>query len=200
MRDAVDEKRQDYYSKRDGGSLTPGLHRGRARGATFEGKQEGGGAVGRQTASFGIPRSPTISVPPPPRSREGSPIVEDQYDQKTGLPPHRVLRISSFCVAGHHRSVAFAEELAELRWPEGWQVRVYHRDLGRDVGWYKRHPPKQKVEVEHESTRGTYEMYRWEEGRAENGKYESSPRRPPTRESMKSEGRAVADRVLEYLR
>ncbi|GLB44948.1 putative P-loop ATPase protein family protein [Lyophyllum shimeji] len=35
------------------------------------------------------------------------------------------------CELGKNRSVACAEELARLRWPEGWTVEVRHRELPR---------------------------------------------------------------------
>jgi RNase adaptor protein for sRNA GlmZ degradation len=37
--------------------------------------------------------------------------------------------VAAFCARGHHRSVAFVEELAARAWPSGWEVRVVHRDL-----------------------------------------------------------------------
>ncbi|KAK3316848.1 hypothetical protein B0H66DRAFT_306556 [Apodospora peruviana] len=40
-----------------------------------------------------------------------------------------VLSVAAFCARGHHRSVAFVEELAAKSWPSGWEVRVIHRDL-----------------------------------------------------------------------
>ncbi len=40
-----------------------------------------------------------------------------------------VLSVAAFCARGHHRSVAFVEELATRSWPSGWEVRVVHREL-----------------------------------------------------------------------
>lgn len=40
-----------------------------------------------------------------------------------------VLSVAAFCARGHHRSVGFVEELGGRKWPEGWEVRVVHRDL-----------------------------------------------------------------------
>lgn len=68
-------------------------------------------------------------------------------DPATALHPSapattRILRVSCFCARGRHRSVAFAEELARWRrpdgtgWPVGWEVRVVHRDV--DGGSRKR--------------------------------------------------------------
>jgi RNase adaptor protein for sRNA GlmZ degradation len=45
-----------------------------------------------------------------------------------------VLRVGVFCARGQHRSVAFVEELARLDWPRDWEVRVLHRDLGKERG------------------------------------------------------------------
>ncbi len=42
-------------------------------------------------------------------------------------PP--VLSVAAFCARGHHRSVAFVEELAAREWPTGWEVRAVHREL-----------------------------------------------------------------------
>ena len=41
------------------------------------------------------------------------------------------LSVAGFCARGQHRSVAFVEELAALKWPKEWEVRVEHRDLQR---------------------------------------------------------------------
>ncbi|KAL5372116.1 hypothetical protein DPSP01_013745 [Paraphaeosphaeria sporulosa] len=41
-----------------------------------------------------------------------------------------VIRISAFCAAGQHRSVAFACALASCDWPREWTVRAEHLDLG----------------------------------------------------------------------
>ena len=40
-----------------------------------------------------------------------------------------ILRVGCLCGSGHHRSVAFAEILAKVKWPAGWRVEVHHRDL-----------------------------------------------------------------------
>lgn len=42
------------------------------------------------------------------------------------------LSVAAFCARGHHRSVAFVEELASRRWPAEWEIRVVHRDLHRE--------------------------------------------------------------------
>lgn len=174
---------------RDRRSITPETV---ARGATFEGLHEGG-AVSSKDPSHGIRSAP--------HSRENSPRG---YDRKTGLPSHRILRISSFCVAGHHRSVAFAEELARLRWPEDWEVRVHHRDLGRDVYWYEKHGA--------EWDREKHSGHRVDPGRPPGRPRSADFHRPhdedyrePERPRhsyvpKRSEGLAVAERVLDYLR
>ena len=37
------------------------------------------------------------------------------------------------CGSGHHRSVAFAEELRRRDWPGEWKVEVSHRDVTSEV-------------------------------------------------------------------
>lgn len=37
--------------------------------------------------------------------------------------------VAVFCVRGRHRSVAVAEDLAKCEWLQGWEVRVWHRDV-----------------------------------------------------------------------
>jgi RNase adaptor protein for sRNA GlmZ degradation len=49
-----------------------------------------------------------------------------------------IVRVGCLCGSGHHRSVAFAEKLGEIVWPEGWEVRVEHRDLTEGVEEVKR--------------------------------------------------------------
>ncbi|KAI0157921.1 hypothetical protein GGR52DRAFT_576890 [Hypoxylon sp. FL1284] len=44
-----------------------------------------------------------------------------------------MLRVGCLCGSGHHRSVAFAEQLAAIDWPEDWGLEVVHRDLTPDV-------------------------------------------------------------------
>ncbi|KAF2034680.1 hypothetical protein EK21DRAFT_85253 [Setomelanomma holmii] len=53
-------------------------------------------------------------------------------------PPKPTLRVGCFCALGHHRSVAFVEELARRKWPKEWGVEVVHRDLERRKGGGKR--------------------------------------------------------------
>jgi RNase adaptor protein for sRNA GlmZ degradation len=49
-----------------------------------------------------------------------------------------VVRVGCLCGSGHHRSVAFAEQLGKIKWPEEWDVRVEHRDLTEGVEETKR--------------------------------------------------------------
>jgi RNase adaptor protein for sRNA GlmZ degradation len=49
-----------------------------------------------------------------------------------------VVRVGCLCGSGHHRSVAFAEKLREVKWPKEWDVRVEHRDLTEGVQELKR--------------------------------------------------------------
>lgn len=58
----------------------------------------------------------------------------DHYADASEEPAEPVLRVSAFCARGHHRSVAFVEELARRAWPTEWGVKVVHRDV------HKRHP------------------------------------------------------------
>jgi hypothetical protein len=48
------------------------------------------------------------------------------------------VRVGCLCGSGHHRSVAFAEKLGEVKWPVEWEVRVEHRDLTEGVRELKR--------------------------------------------------------------
>lgn len=41
------------------------------------------------------------------------------------------LSVGASCARGHHRSVAFVEELSRKSWPKHWQVRVVHRDINQ---------------------------------------------------------------------
>jgi hypothetical protein len=41
------------------------------------------------------------------------------------------LVVSCFFAMGHHRSVAFVEELSRMRLPKEWDVQVLHRDIHR---------------------------------------------------------------------
>ncbi|KAM7217133.1 hypothetical protein V8F06_007532 [Rhypophila decipiens] len=58
---------------------------------------------------------------------------DDDDDDETDLDGYSVtLSVAAFCARGHHRSVAFIEELAIRKWPSKWEVRVVHRDLNRE--------------------------------------------------------------------
>ncbi|KAM7183871.1 hypothetical protein V8F33_013322 [Rhypophila sp. PSN 637] len=57
---------------------------------------------------------------------------DDDDDYETDLEGYNVtLSVAAFCARGHHRSVAFIEELAIRKWPREWEVRVIHHDLNR---------------------------------------------------------------------
>jgi hypothetical protein len=51
-----------------------------------------------------------------------------------------IVRVGCLCGSGHHRSVAFAEQLGKVKWSEddGWEVRIVHRDLTEGVKEMKR--------------------------------------------------------------
>lgn len=55
---------------------------------------------------------------------------DDDNDHDSNVKP--TLSVAVFCARGHHRSVAFVEELAGRRWPAEWEVQVIHRDLHRE--------------------------------------------------------------------
>ena len=81
---------------------------------------------------------------------EGGVAISDRSDDGSGSSGSRVLSVAAFCARGHHRSVAFVEELAGRGWPRGWEVRVGHRDLeshGRSRGGKQRRGGRQGKEV-----------------------------------------------------
>jgi RNase adaptor protein for sRNA GlmZ degradation len=51
-----------------------------------------------------------------------------------------IVRVGCLCGSGHHRSVAFAEQLGKVKWCENdeWEVKVVHRDLTDGVEEMKR--------------------------------------------------------------
>jgi RNase adaptor protein for sRNA GlmZ degradation len=51
-----------------------------------------------------------------------------------------IVRVGCLCGSGHHRSVAFAEQLGKVKWCEDdeWEVKVVHRDLTDGVEEMKR--------------------------------------------------------------
>ncbi|KAH6882205.1 hypothetical protein BKA58DRAFT_446667 [Alternaria rosae] len=51
-----------------------------------------------------------------------------------------IVRVGCLCGSGHHRSVAFAEQLGKVKWSEdgSWEIRVVHRDLTKGVEEMKR--------------------------------------------------------------
>ncbi|KAL2022629.1 hypothetical protein VTK56DRAFT_4973 [Thermocarpiscus australiensis] len=65
--------------------------------------------------------------------RAASAREELDSDQREQQQEPIVLRVGCMCGSGHHRSVAFAELLAEAEWPEDWTVELMHRDLTRSV-------------------------------------------------------------------
>ncbi|KAH7072916.1 hypothetical protein BKA63DRAFT_516013 [Paraphoma chrysanthemicola] len=71
---------------------------------------------------------------------DASGLVDDNDNITSHDGP--VLRVGCFCALGHHRSVAFVEELARLKWPGEWHVEVVHRDLERKKGGGKREGQK----------------------------------------------------------
>ncbi|OCL06263.1 hypothetical protein AOQ84DRAFT_277665, partial [Glonium stellatum] len=51
-------------------------------------------------------------------------VGEDEHDSAEA-----VLRVGCNCALGHHRSVAFVEELVTRQWPRDWSVQIVHRDV-----------------------------------------------------------------------
>ncbi|OTB01746.1 hypothetical protein M426DRAFT_14203 [Hypoxylon sp. CI-4A] len=54
-------------------------------------------------------------------------------DEKAGEYDEMVVRVGCLCGSGHHRSVAFAEKLAQMDLPEDWSLELNHRDLTPEV-------------------------------------------------------------------
>lgn len=63
------------------------------------------------------------------RSSEDEEEDKDEHDSTEA-----VLRVGCNCALGHHRSVAFVEELARRKWPRNWSVQLIHRDIDRPRG------------------------------------------------------------------
>ncbi|KAF2499444.1 hypothetical protein BU16DRAFT_614872 [Lophium mytilinum] len=59
---------------------------------------------------------------------DGDSINVESLDEDPDGP---VLRVGCNCALGHHRSVAFVEELARQEWPGDWRVQVVHRDVDK---------------------------------------------------------------------
>lgn len=58
--------------------------------------------------------------------------ASDEMDaEEETAPQGPVMRVGCFCAVGRHRSVAFAEGLAALRWPPEWIVQIVHRDVDK---------------------------------------------------------------------
>ncbi|KAI8959041.1 hypothetical protein F5Y11DRAFT_350890 [Daldinia sp. FL1419] len=53
--------------------------------------------------------------------------AEEMQEDETAV------RVGCLCGSGHHRSVAFSEQLAQMEWPDGWAVALTHRDLTPEV-------------------------------------------------------------------
>ncbi|KAH8653370.1 hypothetical protein BX600DRAFT_440452 [Xylariales sp. PMI_506] len=61
-------------------------------------------------------------------SQSGDSPAQDSDERDEEVPR---LTVGAFCARGHHRSVAFIEELAAKPWPGEWLVRVVHRDINK---------------------------------------------------------------------
>ncbi|KAF2810223.1 uncharacterized protein BDZ99DRAFT_416440 [Mytilinidion resinicola] len=59
---------------------------------------------------------------------DGDLTIAGSSDEELESP---VLRVGCNCALGHHRSVAFVEELARLEWPGDWRVQIVHRDVDK---------------------------------------------------------------------
>lgn len=62
------------------------------------------------------------------------PLEDEEEDEDEHDPTEAVLRVGCNCALGHHRSVAFVEELARRKWPRNWSVQLIHRDIDRPRG------------------------------------------------------------------
>ncbi|KAF1846835.1 uncharacterized protein K460DRAFT_243882, partial [Cucurbitaria berberidis CBS 394.84] len=69
-------------------------------------------------------------------------LMDSRKARAKGEDDAAVLRVGCLCGSGHHRSVAFAEQLGKIEWPERWDVRVNHRDLTDEVREEKRSKAK----------------------------------------------------------
>ncbi|KAI1762420.1 hypothetical protein GGR53DRAFT_468302 [Hypoxylon sp. FL1150] len=77
------------------------------------------------------------------REAEGKDVGEDEgkdvgKDEREGEGDGEgegdiTLRVGCLCGSGHHRSVAFSEQLAMVEWPRDWQLELTHRDLTPEV-------------------------------------------------------------------
>ncbi|KAF2265663.1 hypothetical protein CC78DRAFT_532329 [Lojkania enalia] len=77
--------------------------------------------------------SPRDSIPQSPKQEEqdikiAAPSIGSP--EETSLQ-EVVLRVGCSCALGHHRSVAFVQELALRAWPRDWQIHVIHRDVDK---------------------------------------------------------------------
>jgi RNase adaptor protein for sRNA GlmZ degradation len=63
-----------------------------------------------------------------------------------------IVRVGCLCGSGHHRSVAFAEQLGKVKWCEDdeWEIKVVHRDLTDGVEEMKRVRSEQSQQDERE--------------------------------------------------
>lgn len=57
--------------------------------------------------------------------------VEEEEDTFSPTEDEVILRVGCNCALGHHRSVAFVEELSRRSWPKEWQIHIEHRDLDK---------------------------------------------------------------------
>lgn len=64
-----------------------------------------------------------------------------------------IVRVGCLCGSGHHRSVAFAEQLGKVKWSEdeSWEIRVVHRDLTKGVEEMKRARSDKKEKEERDA-------------------------------------------------
>lgn len=56
---------------------------------------------------------------------KGKRTPTESYEVESAI----LLHVGCYCALGHHRSVAFVHELAQLPWDKEWTVKVHHRDL-----------------------------------------------------------------------
>ena len=74
-------------------------------------------------------------------------LMEVKEARAKGEDDAAVLRVGCLCGSGHHRSVAFAEQLSKIEWPSEWEVMVSHRDLTDGVKEEKKERERDAVQA-----------------------------------------------------
>ena len=72
-------------------------------------------------------------------------LMEVSVARAKGEDDAAIVRVGCLCGSGHHRSVAFAEQLGKIEWPADWHVSVDHRNLTEGIKEEKREKEKTAV-------------------------------------------------------